>query len=198
MGFAKVVVFVNALVPLALLSWDAARGRLGANPIELVLRSTGVLTLLFLTLTLAVTPARKLFGRPAWGKLRRMLGLFAFFYGSLHVTTYLWLDQFFDVRAIAADVLTRPFIFLGALAYGLMVTLALTSTQASIRRLGKRWTHIHRRIYWIAGLAIVHFWMGVKADTTRPAIFGIVIGLLLLWRFVNRTPRPGMLKDPAG
>jgi sulfoxide reductase heme-binding subunit YedZ len=194
MGFAKVVVFVNTLVPLVLLAWDAAHGRLGANPIELVLRSTGVLTLLFLTLTLCVTPARKILGRPALGKLRRMLGLFAFFYGVLHVTTYLWLDQFFDVRAIATDILTRPFIFFGAAAFGLMTTLAITSTQASIRRLGKRWTQIHKRIYWIAALAVVHFWMGVKADTTRPAVFGITIGLLLLYRFVNRQPRPGMLK----
>jgi sulfoxide reductase heme-binding subunit YedZ len=194
MQFAKVLVFVNALVPLALLAVDAARGRLGANPIELVLRSTGVLTLLFLALTLAVTPARKLLGKPALGKLRRMLGLFAFFYGSLHVLTYLWLDQFFDVRAIATDVLTRPFIFLGAFAYGMMTTLAWTSTTAAIRRLGKRWTVIHKRIYYIAALGVVHFWMAVKADTTRPAAFGVVIGMLLLWRFVNREPRAGMLR----
>jgi sulfoxide reductase heme-binding subunit YedZ len=194
MSFAKVVVLVNGLVPLALIIWDAIAGRLGANPVEFLLRSTGFLALTFLTLTLTVTPARKLLNRPALGKHRRMLGLFSFFYATIHVCLYLWLDHFFDVRAIATDILTRPFQLFGALAYGFMVPLAATSTQAAIRRMGKRWTALHKRVYWVAAFAVVHFWMGVKADTSRPALFAVLIGVLLFWRYVNRTPKPGLLK----
>jgi methionine sulfoxide reductase heme-binding subunit len=186
--FAKLVVFVNALVPLALLAWDALHHHLGANPIELITRSTGTLTLVFLTLSLAVTPARKLLGMAWLVKFRRMLGLWAFFYACLHLLTYVWLDQFFNLRAIATDAVTRPFISFGLLAFAFMVPLALTSTQAAVRRLGgPRWQRIHRRVYLVGALAIVHYWLEVKADTSKPLAFAVVLGLLLFWRFVYRT-----------
>ncbi len=188
--FAKFLLLLNGAVPLAFIAADAVNGNLGANPVEFVLRSTGTLTLVFLTLTLAVTPVRKLFGLPWLNKFRRMLGLYTFFYVCLHLSTYLWLDQSFDVRAIATDALTRPFITAGMIGFGLMVPMAWTSTNKAQKRLGPaRWNQIHKRIYIVAVAAVVHYWLEVKADITRPLVFGIVLGLLLLYRFVMRQPR---------
>jgi len=183
-GFARTLVCVNAAVPLALLGWDVAHGNLGANPVEFVLRSTGTLALVFLVLTLAVTPARRLLGWHWLVKLRRALGLIAFGYACLHLSIYLVLDQSLNPVAIATDAVTRPFIAFGMLTFGFMVPLAYTSTDASVRRLGKRWGRIHRRIYWIAGFACLHYWLEVKADVWKPSFFIGAIGLLLFYRWV--------------
>lgn len=186
--FVKKLVLVNALVPAVLIGSDALRGRLGANPVEFVLRATGTMALLFLALSLAVTPARKLLGAPWLTKLRRMLGLLSFGYATVHVAIYLSLEESFDFLAVARDVVTRPFISLGALAFGFMVPLAWTSTNAAIRRLGRRWTEIHKRVYAVAVFAVLHFWLEVKADTTKPTVFAAIIGGLLFYRFVTRQP----------
>lgn len=188
-GFVRVALVANGLVPLALIGWDAATGDLGANPVEFVLRSTGTMALVFLVLTLAVTPARRLLGLPWLTKLRRTLGLMSFGYACLHVTIYLTLDQGLSLSAIASDAITRPFVTLGMLAFGFMVPLASTSTNAAIRRLGPRWSQIHRRIYAVAVFAGLHYWLEVKADVAKPAVFLAAIALLLFYRYVNRRDR---------
>jgi sulfoxide reductase heme-binding subunit YedZ len=184
--FVKRLVLVNALVPAVLIGSDAAHGRLGANPVEFVLRGTGIMALLFLALTLTVTPARKLLGAGWLLKLRRMLGLLSFGYAVVHVALYLSLEQGLDLLAVARDVVTRPFITLGALAFGFMVPLAWTSTNAAIKRLGKRWGELHKRVYLVAVFAVGHYWLEVKADTTKPVVFAAIFGLLLFYRFVMR------------
>lgn len=186
--FIKRLIILNAVVPATLVAWDAARGQLGANPVEFILRSTGIVALVFLALSLTVTPARVLLGAGWLTKLRRTLGLISFAYACVHVSIYLSLDQSFNLLAILRDAITRPFIALGMLAFGLMVPLAWTSTNAAIRRLGKRWTEIHKRVYIVAICAVAHYWLEVKADKTRPLIFVAVFGLLLFYRFVNRKP----------
>jgi sulfoxide reductase heme-binding subunit YedZ len=185
-AFTKRVILLNALVPGVLVGGDIVRGQLGANPIEFVLRSTGIVALVFLALSLTITPARQLLGAPWLTKLRRLLGLLSFGYASVHVAIYLSLDQSFDLIAIVTDGLTRPFITLGMLAFGFMLPLAWTSTDAAIRRLGKRWARLHRRVYLVAVFAVAHYWLEVKADTTKPMIFAAIFGLLLFYRFVVR------------
>jgi sulfoxide reductase heme-binding subunit YedZ len=179
----KPFVFAAALGPLAYLALGAWRGALGANPIETITRSTGLWTLRFMLVTLAITPLRWVTGRNELIRFRRMLGLFAFFYGSLHLMTYLWLDQFFDWPAIVKDVAKRPFITAGFSAYVLLVPLAFTSTAGMIRRLGGRtWRRLHRLAYATAVLGVVHYWWLVKLDTRPPRNYGIVLGVLLLVR----------------
>jgi len=179
----KPLIFAAALGPLAYLALGAWQGRLGANPIETVTRSTGLWTLRFMLITLAVTPARRLTGWNDIVRVRRMLGLFAFFYGSLHLVTYVWLDQFFDLAAIAKDVVKRPFITAGFSAYALLVPLAITSTSGMIRRLGGRWwRRLHRLAYAAAALGVVHYWWLVKLDTQPPRNYGILLAGLLLMR----------------
>jgi sulfoxide reductase heme-binding subunit YedZ len=176
----KAPVFVACLVPLAWLAWAGLDGRLGANPISEVTKETGTWTLRFLVLTLAITPLRRLTGWNTLVRYRRMLGLFAFFYGTLHLTTYVWLDQFFDAAMIVKDVMKRPFITVGFTAFVLMVPLALTSTAASIRRLGgKRWQVLHRLVYATAALGVIHYWWLVKADVSRPFAYGAIVAVLL-------------------
>jgi sulfoxide reductase heme-binding subunit YedZ len=176
-------VFVASLAPLAYLVLGAWRGSLGANPIEAITRATGVWTLRFMLITLAVTPARWLTGWNGVVRVRRMLGLFAFFYGSLHLLTYVWLDQFFDWAAIVKDVAKRPFITAGFSAYLLLVPLAMTSTAGMIRRLGGRtWRRLHRLAYAAAALGVVHYWWLVKADIRPPRNYAILLALLLLVR----------------
>lgn len=185
--FPKLLILVNGLVPLALLASDAWRGRLGANPYQFATRATGVLTLLFLLLSLAVTPARKALGQPWLVRLRRMLGLFAFGYGGLHLLTYVWFDKVFQVRAIAADVAKRPFITVGMASFLILVPLAVTSTDAMIRRLGgRRWSRLHRLAYLAAAGGAVHFYMLVKADVRQPLAFAGVLAALLGYRVLNR------------
>ena len=185
--FNKLVVSVNALLPLAFLTWDALRGNLGANPVEFFLRTTGVLTLLMLIATLCVTPLRKLSGWNELIKLRRMLGLYAFFYGSLHLCTYLIFDRGLDLKGTIDDVIQRPFIAIGTASFLTMVPLAVTSTNGMIKRLGgKRWQKLHRLIYPIAAGGVVHFWMIVKSDVFYPAVFGLIVALLLAFRLVTK------------
>jgi sulfoxide reductase heme-binding subunit YedZ len=186
-GFRPItaLVFAASLAPLVYLSLGAWQGSLGANPIEAITRSTGVWTLRFLLITLAVTPLRRLTGWNDVVRLRRMLGLFAFFYGSLHLTTYVWLDQFFDWAAIAKDVVKRPFITAGFSAYVLLVPLAITSTAGMIRRLGGRnWRRLHRLAYVAAALGVVHYWWLVKLDTRPPRNYAVLLAGLLLVRLV--------------
>ena len=183
--FSKFLLFTNALVPLALLLWDVYRERVGANPPEFMTRTTGMLTLVFLMITLAVTPVRKITGLNWLVKFRRMLGLFAFFYGFLHLLTYIWFDRYFNFRSIPGDVVTRPFIAFGMLAFFLMVPLAITSTNKMVKRLGgKRWNLLHKLIY-LAGVAgVLHFWLFVKSDTRLPLTFGFILLLLLAHRLL--------------
>lgn len=192
----KRVVFVAAFLPLAYLAWGGATDRLGANPIEAITRDTGTWTLRFLVLTLAVTPLRRLTGWNAVIGVRRTLGLSAFFYGTLHLLTYLWLDQFFDVPAILRDVVKRPFITAGMTAFLLMVPLALTSTAGTIRRLGGvAWRRLHRLVYAAACAGVAHYWWLVKADISRPLAYATIVAALLGLRVVWARRRPPV---PAG
>lgn len=181
----KAALFALCLVPFARLAWLATHRGLGANPIEYITRSTGWWTLTFLLITLSVTPLRRLSGWNGLLRLRRMLGLFAFFYVSLHFTTYIWLDQFFDWQGMLKDIAKRPFITVGFSAFVLLIPLAATSTNAMVRRLGaKRWQRLHRAVYVIATLGVLHFWWLVKKDIREPLIFGTLLGLLFLIRLL--------------
>jgi sulfoxide reductase heme-binding subunit YedZ len=183
--FLKIGLFLACLAPLARLGWKAYAGLLGANPIEVITHSTGDWTLIFLCVTLGVTPLRMLTKQYWLIKLRRMLGLFAFFYGVLHFLTYSWLDKFFDVSEMTKDVAKRPFITAGFTAFVLMIPLAITSTKGWIRRLGgKRWNWLHKLIYVSATAGVVHYVWLVKADLTKPIRYAIVVGLLLSYRVI--------------
>ena len=185
--FSKFVIFINALVPLALMLWDVYHKRVGANPLEFVTRTTGMLTLVFLILALAVTPVRTITRLNWLVRFRRMLGLFAFFYGFLHLMTYIWFDRFFNLKSVPGDVVSRPFIALGMLAFFLMTPLAITSTDKMIKRLGgKRWSMLHKLVY-VAGIAgVLHFWLLVKSDTRLPVTFAFVLALLLAFRVLAK------------
>ncbi len=186
-NFIRLVVFINSLVPLALLGWDAARGRLGANPLEFAIRTTGVLALVFLLLSLAVTPLRKALGIAWMVKLRRMLGLYGFFYALLHLLTYMWFDKLFNFSAVIEDVWKRPFITVGMASFILLVPLAVTSTTGMIKRLGgKRWGRLHKATYVAAAGGVIHYYMLVKADTREPLLFALVLAILLGYRVANR------------
>ncbi len=195
--FSKVVLFINALVPLALLLWDVDRKNVGANPLEFVTRTTGMLTLIFLVLTLAVTPARKITSLNWLIKFRRILGLFAFFYGCLHLLTYVWFDRFFNLRSTIADIARRPFIAVGMMAFLLMLPLAITSTNKMVKRLGgKRWGRLHRVVYIAAIAGVVHFWLLVKSDIRLPLTFGFVLAFLLLYRMLINSAPPERISEP--
>lgn len=184
----KPTVFTLALVPVLWLMWGAWQDLLGANPIETITRSLGEWTLNFLLLTLLISTLRRATG---WGqvlRLRRMLGLFAFFYGVLHLLTYLWLDQFFYWEDIWFDIVERPFITVGMLSFVLMVPLALTSFKAAMRKLGKNWQRLHQLVYPIALLGVLHFWWSAasKSRLEEPAVYAILLAVLLgerLWRW---------------
>ena len=187
MSFPKTVIFINSLIPLSLLLWDLYFKKVGPNPLEFVTRTTGMLTLVFLLLTLAITPVRKIFGINSLVKARRMIGLFAFFYGALHLLTYLWFDRFFNLRSIVGDVAQRRFILVGMTAFLLMVPLAITSTNRMVKRVGgKNWARLHRLVYLAAILGVVHFWMLVKSDVRLPLTFGFLLALLLAHRIAVR------------
>lgn len=177
----KVMVFIGCLLPLLRLSWLVLETEV-VNPIELITHSTGTWTLVWLLVTLSISPARQLSG---WGsvlRFRRMLGLYAFFYGTLHLMTYVWLDQFFDWAHILKDIAKRPFITVGFAALVLMTPLAVTSTQGWIKRLKKRWGQLHKLVYLVAPLGVLHYWWLVKRDITQPAIYASVLGVLLAFR----------------
>jgi sulfoxide reductase heme-binding subunit YedZ len=185
--FIKIVILINGLLPLGLMIRDAFRGNLGPNPVEFIIHSTGTLALVFLFLALAVTPLRKVFALPWLVKLRRMLGLFAFFYAFLHLLAYAGFDKTFRIAAIVEDTFERPFITLGMAAFLLLLPLAVTSTNRMVKRLGgKRWKLLHKAAYLAAILGVIHFYMQVKADTRDPLIFAAVLGLLLAYRILNK------------
>ncbi|MCL2657272.1 MAG: sulfoxide reductase heme-binding subunit YedZ [Betaproteobacteria bacterium] len=176
----KALLFICCLLPCALYLWKFFQDALGANPIEAITHASGKWTLRFLLLTLAITPLRKLTGWHWLIRLRRMFGLFTFFYACLHATTYFWLDQFFDWHGIAKDILKRPFITVGFAAFVLLIPLAATSSNAMVRRLGgRRWQSLHRSVYAIGILAILHYWWLVKRDITAPFGYGLILVALL-------------------
>ena len=198
----KVPVFLACMGPAFVLTWKGFHDGLGANPIDVITRTTGRWTLTFLLITLSVTPVRKLSGLPWLVRFRRMLGLFAFLYGSLHLMTYVWLDKFLDIygtlhdssgshfitawfHAMLHDIAKRRFITAGMTAWSLMLPLALTSTTGWIRRMGgKRWQKLHRLIYFSAAAGVVHFIWLVKADLRRPLTYGAILAVLLAYRLV--------------
>ncbi len=185
--FSKFLVFVNSAVPCALLGWDAYHHRLGANPQEFALHTTGTLTLVFLCLSLAVTPLRKSLGLPWLIQVRRTLGLFTFFYGCLHLFAYTWFDKAFNFSSIVEDTLKRPYIFLGMFAFMILIPLAVTSTNKMVKRLGgRKWNRLHKLAYVAAISGVFHYYLLVKADTRIPIAFGITVAILLGYRILNK------------
>jgi len=186
----KRIIFVAALIPAALLVLAAFTGGLTANPIQYITDTTGDWAIRFLITTLAITPIRRVTGWNPIIQLRRMLGLFAFFYGTLHFLTWSVLDWFFDFRQMGSDILMRPFITIGMATYLILIALAVTSTQKSIRRLGRRWTYLHRLIYLAAGTALFHFWMARKTVVPQfeylLAIAIVLLGFRAWWSMRTR------------
>lgn len=189
---AKPLVFALGLVPLARWFWLGYQDALTANPAEFLSRSSGTWTLVCLLVTLSITPVRQLLGQPALVRLRRMCGLFTFFYATLHALAWAWWDQGFEPAAMLSDVVKRPFITVGMAAFVLLALLALTSTQGWIRRLGKRWQTLHRAVYLIGVLAILHyFWHKAgKNDFSAVINYGAVLAVLLAWRVQRWVVRP--------
>jgi sulfoxide reductase heme-binding subunit YedZ len=185
--WTKQILFGLALLPLLRLLWLGMHDRLTANPIEFITRATGDWTLYFLCFTLAITPLRRLTGQNSLLRLRRMLGLFTFFYASLHFLTFLWFDHFFDLADMVRDVLKRPFIAMGFSAFVLLIPLAVTSNDAMVRMLGRRWMLLHRLIYVIAVLSMLHFWWmrAGKNNFTEPLIMGAIVAVLLILRLIR-------------
>jgi sulfoxide reductase heme-binding subunit YedZ len=182
--WTKPFAFVLCLIPLGLLVWGFYHDELGANPIEKITHKTGDWTMRFLLIALCVTPFRKLFDLPKLARYRRMLGLFAFFYGCLHLTTWLWLDKFFDLREMWVDVIKRRFITVGMTGFVLMIPLAITSTAGWVRRLGfERWQWLHRLIYFSALAGVIHYYWLVKSDVRMPLFYGAILTILMLYRF---------------
>ncbi len=179
----KLAFFPAALISLARLAWKAFHAGLGANPIEVITHSTGDWTLILILTTLSITPLRRLTRQYWLIGIRRMIGLFAFFYAFLHFLTYIWLDKFFDFHEMLKDIAKRPFITVGFSAFVLLIPLAVTSTAWSIRRLGgKNWQRLHRLIYATATLGVIHYLWLVKADKRKPLEYGAILGILLLYR----------------
>jgi len=201
----KLALFAAALIPLGRLGWKALHDGLGANPVEVITHSTGDWTLILILATLSITPLRQLTRQYWLVGVRRMAGLFAFFYGTLHFLTYIWLDKFFDFHEMFKDIVKRPFITVGFSAFVLMIPLALTSTAGSIRRLGgKNWQRLHRLIYLTAILGVIHYFWLVKADKRKPLEYGVVLSILLLYRVGawvrqrrNRVTSSGVSRKPA-
>lgn len=190
---AKPVLFALALGPMAWLVWAAFADQLGANPAEALIRSLGDWTIRFLVLVLLVTPLRNWAGWPALARLRRMLGLFVFFYASMHLLAYAWFDQGFDWNELVADVTKRRFILVGMLSWVCLLLLAATSFNKAIRWLGAgRWQLLHKLVYAIACLALLHFfWMrSGKNDFAEVAVYALIFGVLLGWRVMRALRRP--------
>jgi sulfoxide reductase heme-binding subunit YedZ len=184
--WTKVAVFVSCLVPLGILVQEGFTGGLGANPVEFIEHATGDWTIRFLAITLAITPLRKLLGLPLLIRYRRMLGLFAFFYGCLHFSTYLIFDQMLSLSEMWQDVMKRRYITLGFTGFVLLVPLAVTSTAGWIRRLGgRRWQRLHQAIYVTAVAGVIHYYWLVKSDIRQPLLYAGIIGVLLAWRLFN-------------
>lgn len=187
----KWLLIALAMLPLLRLLAGYYFDKLGANPIELITRSTGTWTLVGLAVTLSITPLRKLLNWPWLVRLRRTAGLLAFFYACLHFTTYIWFDRFFDVDDIIKDIIKRPFITVGFAAFVLLIPLAVTSNNAIIKKLGARlWQRIHYLVYLIATLAVIHYWWLVKKDLTQPIIYACVFALLFIMRIIWKLKAP--------
>jgi len=191
-SYVKPAVFLICLVPLTLLVWAGLNGELGANPIEKITHRTGDWSLRFLLITLSVTPLRKVFGWNKLLRLRRMFGLFAFFYVCLHFVTYLVFDHFFDMHEIIKDIIKRPYITVGFTGFVLLIPLAVTSTNKMMKRLGRNWQRLHQLVYVIAVCGILHYLWLVKADVLKPDIYAIVLLLLLSVRvwYQHKTVKP--------
>jgi methionine sulfoxide reductase heme-binding subunit len=185
-AWLKIAIFILSLVPFLRLFVLGFQDRLGVNPIEFITHSTGFWTLTFLCITLAITPLRRLTGWLQLIRLRRMLGLFAFFYACAHLLTYVWFDQWFSLEEILKDIWKRPFITVGFAAFLLLVPLAITSTNRMMRRLGRRWSQLHRLVYAIAIFGVVHFWWlkEDKNDLSEPWLFAGLVSVLLLFRLL--------------
>jgi len=184
--YAKLLVLVNGAVPLAILAWDAAHHQLGANPQNFAILTTGMMTLIFLILTMAVTPLRKVTGWNWLANLRRMLGLYAFFYGCAHFLLFFGLDRGFSVSSTLSEMAKRTYLVIGSIALIVMIPLAVTSTNAMIKRLGgKRWRALHRLAYVAAICGVIHYYMQVKADVRQPLVFAAVLTVLLGYRVVE-------------
>jgi methionine sulfoxide reductase heme-binding subunit len=197
-GWTKALIFVLCLVPAAHLAWQFYMQDLTANPVEFITHKTGDWTIRFLMITLAVTPLRLLFHQPQLTRFRRMLGLFAFFYAMLHFTTWFCLDKFFDFQEMEKDILKRPFITLGLAAILLMIPLAITSTNGWVRRLGfKRWQWLHRAIYLIALLGVIHYYWLVKSDVRLPLLYAAIWAALMAVRIVDWTRRRSPVAVPT-
>jgi sulfoxide reductase heme-binding subunit YedZ len=192
----KPLAFVAALLPLGLLVWHGLNGELSANPISDITNETGTWTLRYVLITLSVTPLRRITGWTGLQRLRRMFGLFAFFYGSLHFMTYLSLDQFFDFNSILLDIPKRPFITVGFTAFVLMIPLAATSMDRTAKWMGgKRWRRLHRLVYATAIAGVIHYLWLVKADTRPPLLYAAILAVLLgyrIWIYVR--PRFAQLR----
>jgi sulfoxide reductase heme-binding subunit YedZ len=200
LAWFKAALFALCLVPFARLVLFALTDQLGANPIEFVIRSLGTWTLTLLLITLSITPLRRLTGLNSLIRVRRMLGLFTFFYACLHFLTYAGVDQFFDLTAILADVIKRPYITVGFICLMLLIPLAVTSTNAMQRRIGgRRWQLLHRLVYLIAAGGVLHYFQLVKKDITQPVLYGLVLSLLLglrlWWRW--RSMRVAVSRPPG-
>jgi sulfoxide reductase heme-binding subunit YedZ len=200
--WTKVAVFASCLVPLGILVREGFTGGLGANPVEFIEHATGDWTLRFLAITLAITPLRKLLSVPLLIRYRRMVGLFAFFYGCLHFSTYLIFDQMLSLGGMWQDVMKRRYITLGFLGFVLLVPLAVTSTAGWIRRLGgRRWRRLHQAIYVTAVAGVIHYYWLVKSDIRQPLLYAGIIGVLLAWRLLiwmrerSREPAPRRLRS---
>lgn len=194
-GLSRAVLLVAALLPFAWLLWGAIQDQLGPNPAEYLIRATGDWTLRFLCLTLAITPSRVMLGQPLLARYRRMCGLLTYFYATLHLLCYSGFDMGFELQDIFKDIAKRPFIWVGSLAFVLLTILAATSFNRAIKALGaRRWQRLHRSVYVVACLAILHFfWMrSGKNNYAEVLVYGLVLGSLLLWRLHHRfKPAPG-------
>ena len=203
--FAKLLILINGAVPLALLVWDQSHHRLGANPQNFLILTTGMMTLIFLILTMAVTPLRKVTGWNWLIQFRRMLGLYAFFYGCLHFLCFFSLDRGFSVSSTLTEMVKRKYLIVGSTALIVMIPLAITSTNGMIKRLGgKRWRALHRLAYVAAMAGVIHYYMQVKADVRQPLVFATVLAILLGYRLVvylrqrkPPTPSPAVKPEAA-
>jgi methionine sulfoxide reductase heme-binding subunit len=187
--WAKPAVFFLSLVPFLMLVVGAYQNDLTANPIEYITRATGTWTLRFLLITLAITPARRLLNLPDLIRFRRMLGLFAFFYGFQHLSMWAGLDKFFDPQEMLADIVKRPYITMGMFGFALMVPLAITSTKGWIRRLGKNWRRLHWLIYPSVVAGVIHYWWLVKSDIRLPLLYAVLFAVLMGLRMVSQKAR---------
>ncbi|VAX09382.1 Protein-methionine-sulfoxide reductase heme-binding subunit MsrQ [hydrothermal vent metagenome] len=192
----KPLIWLACLLPLALFAYRFINDDLGANPFEVLTRDSGEWTLRFLLLTLLMSPLREILGQGWPLAYRRMLGLYTFFYASMHLLTYIWFDQFFDWEEIVLDIIKRPFITLGMLAFFLLLPLAITSTKGMMRRLGRNWKKLHRLIYLIAVLGVLHFLLLVKADLFEPTLYAGILFLLLGYRIRQNISREKGIKWP--